>query len=746
MLLLTRGYPQAGNILLEHLADTSDPACQVAICQAIVQSGIARREFVKPLTAMLTTKDPTVRSAAAEAMIVHKKFGGLESMIKLLVNRKTNRDVRLTIISTLQRTLEKKAVGALVSITDDPDESVRRAACRALSELTGIRTFDEDSHRWKSWWARNKHKSHEVWLVELAGNLTGRNLALRNENLELRRRLAATLKELFGTTPPAGRDAMLVEMLKDPITEVRLAGIKLARRYINRGAKPSKTLRKAIQARIDDPDSRIRPIAAVLLASTAGKDAVGVLISRLKVEKSPHVRKAIYEGLMLAGDTSKDTWNQLLSGLSKDSATVSAAAAGALVKFIEKGNLTDRQRLQLRTELVRRYHQCIGKGGDSVHLREALLGVIGALKDEKLIDIVISSLKDPAATVRLSGVRAMKKLALAKYISSVIPLVKDPDRGVRLVAIATVGALGRSTHIETVLERTNKQVEPDADVRREAWRVTMKLLKQSDLAELDRIAEKLSHRTKDRNHLIDVLKVWADKIPADEPARWIPVRLRLAEELISANRPAEAAGELALIHAAMLKTADSRADDIWLKWITAMLAADDPSAIIHIEKARNTRLFNQAVIAIRKRLLHLEASGDLAGAVRLAEATLEKLAKKLSDDEKKALTDILTRTKAKLKSVNYRKVAALLPKLTSTDNRTRQAAITELKAMGNESVPLLIEHLQRLITSQTPDPTVEKAIINALSSLAPHLKGYDIKAPLADKLKILKQWLGQLGS
>jgi len=66
--------------------------------------------------------------------------------------------------------------------------------------------------------------------------------------------------------------------------------------------------------------------------------------------------------------------------------------------------------------------------------------------------------------------------------------------------------------------------------------------------------------------------------------------------------------------------------------------------------------------------------------------------------------------------------------------------------MAPDAIPLLVEHLRKTITSKNPDPALEKAIIEALSTLAPNLKGYDTKAPLADKLKIIQKWLKQLGS
>ncbi|RLC67712.1 MAG: hypothetical protein DRI52_10535, partial [Chloroflexi bacterium] len=125
-LLLQRNYPQAIHILQERLIDNSDPTCQIAICQAIIQTGIAQKQFVAPLLAILkNSSNPAVRASAADALIVHKRFGSLDRMIELLTDRKTNPNTKITIISALSKTLDKRAVEALVVLTADRDKSVR---------------------------------------------------------------------------------------------------------------------------------------------------------------------------------------------------------------------------------------------------------------------------------------------------------------------------------------------------------------------------------------------------------------------------------------------------------------------------------------------------------------------------------------------------------------------------------------------------------------------------------------------
>lgn len=737
ILLLTRTYPQADIALCDFLADASNRPAQIAVAGAIVQSGRADKQFIKPLAAMLTSDEPAVRIPAAEALATCKDFGGLDEMIRILSNPKTDRDIRLVIISAMQRILDKKAVDALVSLLNDKDESIRYAACDALSNLTSIRAFVRDTQQWKKWWSENKNKRHSDWLADLAENLAVENRDLNRENAELRRRLASVMNDLYTATLPEGRDALLTDMLADPLAEVRLAAVRLVQQRLATGKKPDEPLWVQVRARVMDTDPAVRAVAVVLLADIADKQASKLLTSRLKVEQSDEVRRAIYQGLGLLGDVS--AWEQILTGIAEPDRQVASAAAGALARIAEKNSLSDDRRSAAAAALTKRYKT--GAGNGSAGLRESLLEAMGVLKDERLSKLLTSALKDPSAAVRLSGIKALQRLMLTESASAVAPLVRDPDRGVRLAAIAAVGSLGQAEHIETILARADAKVEPDAAVRGQAWSVVMSLLGKVETVKLQDLADKLSQRDGADEYLIDVLKLWSARILLEQTDEWIPVRLRLGRALLKADRPAEAAGELAAVHAAMVEAKDPQAPKVWREWIETLLAAGDASAVTNIAEVKDDSQFASAIASLQKRLDALNAAKNWDAVVRLAGSALARLADRLNEPQKKAIEKALSYGRAQQSLADRQRVATLVVRLTGADETAGQAAARELATMKDRATGPLIEQLRKTISSEKPDPAAEKRILDVLSTLAPQLKGYDPGADPAERIKTLDEWI-----
>ncbi len=740
LLLLGRTYPQAGVVLRDFLADASNRPAQVAVAGAIVQSGRSDKQFVKPLAAMLTSDEPAVRSPAAEALAACKDCGGLDELIRILSDRRTDRDIRMVIISTMQRMLDKKAVDALVSALNDKDESIRHAACDALANLTSIRTFGRDTRQWKGWWSKNRNKRRSDWLADLAESLAGANQNLKRNNAELRRRLASAMNDLYAATGPDGRDALLTEMLADPLSEVRLVAVKLVQQRLATGKKPGEPLVAQVRARVADTDPSVRAGAVVLLANMADKQASGLLTTRLKVEQSDEVRRAIYQGLGFLGDVS--VWERLLVGIAEPDRRVASAAAGALTRIAGKNSLSDKRRAAASSALTKRYKACAGNGSSG--LREALLEAMGVLKDERLAGLLTSALKDPSAAVRLSGIKALERLRLSESASAIAPLVRDGDRGVRLAAIAAVGSLGAAEHIETILARTDAKVEPDAAVAAQGWSVVMSLLAKVETAKLQALAEKLARRSDAGEYLIDVLKLWSGRIPAEQADEWIPVRLRLGRALLKAGRPAEAAGELSAVHAAMVEAKDARTPKVWREWIEALLVAGDASAVTTIAAVEDDSQFASATAALQKRLDALSAAKDFDAVVRLAGSALKRLGDRLNAPQKKVIEKALAQGQAQQRLADRQRVATLVARLTGADDPARQAAARELATMKERAVEPLIEQLRKTISSEKPDPAVEKAILKIISALAPELKGYDPKSDAAERLKTLDEWIRNL--
>ena len=741
VLLLTRPYPQAVDALGEFLQDKTNRAARIAIAEAVAQTGLTRPEFIPPLVAMLTGPDAAARGPAAQALSAYKDGGVLEEFTQLVTDPKTDRSIRLVIISAMQRILDKRAVDALVRLLGDRDEDVRNAACDALGKLTNIRAFGRDPRRWKSWWAKNKGKPQSEWLIDLADSLARANLELESANAALRRRLGAAMNDLYAATPPAGRDGLLVELLKDDVAEVRLAGARLLGGRLTSTQPVSEPLRAQALARVTDPVPAVRREVALLVPALAGADAAKVLTDRLQAEQATEVREALYRALGLLRDPA--VWDRLVAAVRTEDRRVAAAAAGALARVAERNGADDERRAPAVEALKKRYRPA---RNDPPDLREALLTAMGALKAKSLAPLLTAALKDPAATVRLSAIKGLQKLGNEAHASEIAALASDSDRGVRLAAISAVGALGGTEHLETLLARTEPRVEPDAAVRQQAWAMAMGLLEKTDPGKLKLLADRLARRPDAREHLIGLLKLWLGKIPPRKVSEWTPVRLRLGEVLLAAGRPAEAAGELRTVHAALVKAGGDRAGEVWLQWVRALLAADDASAVARIAGSKDADRFAAAVEQLNARLAALKDEKSWDAFVRLAAAAEAQLADRLDPPAREKLAAHLAEARTQQRLEDRQRVSTLVRRLTAADEAERKAAAAELAAMKARAVVPLAEELRKVLAAEAPDPKAEAAILEQLRTLAPDLSGYDADAPRDRRLATVEQWIRSLGS
>ncbi len=743
LLLLTRSYPQATIALREFLTDATNRPAQIAIAEAIGESGQTGQDFVKPLLAMLGGEEPSVRAPAANALAAYKETEVLDALAAMALSDKTDRDTRLAIIAAMQRILDKKAVDTLVQLLDDGDETIGNAAADALGKLTSIRAFQRDRSRWKSWWAQNKDKPRSAWLADLADSLGRSALELERQNAELRRRLCEAMDALYAAAAPARKDALLGEMLKDPLAEIRLTGARLARERVTASRPLPEALGTQVRALVADEDPAVRRAAALLTADLRDAQAVKLLAGRLEVEQAGEVREALYQALGLLRDPS--VWDQLVAGLGESEQRVAAAAAAALAHVAEN-NAAEEARRDRAVEALKS-HFALGSGDGSAGLREAMLAAMGAMKDKRLAPLMSEALKDPAATVRLSAVKGLQQLGLAESVAPVAALAgSDPDRGVRLAAIVALGALGGPEQVETLLASTDARSERDPAVRQQAWTVIMSLLPKADTPSLAALADQLQPRPDAAEQLISVLKLWAERIPPEEPEQWVPIRLRLGEALLARDRPAEAAGEFAKAHEALAKAGNPEAAKVHLRWIQALLAADEASAAGKIAEIEDEARFAAALAALEERLEALKAGQDWDALVRLTATARERLAKRLSEAQLQRLQAVLEQAREQQRSADRQRVSGLVARLVGSDEAARAAAGKELADMKDRAVGPLVAELRRELSTETPSAEAEKLIAGLIANLAPQLAGYDAQAPQAERIKVVDGWLKQLGS
>ena len=596
-LLLNRAEPRAREALLELLADTTKPASQKAVAEAVALHGGVDDAFVDPLLAILSGPQAELRPSAARALMTYKNHGVFERLLTMAAQTDTDKSVRLVLVLALQELLDKRAVDTLIQLLEDRDEDIRNAAAVALTELTGIRAFGADAGQWKQWWRRNKDKPPEVWLSDLADRLARARTDLEGQNRQLRTRLAQALGDLYLVTPQANRPALVRELLADPLADVRLAAVPLFDRLIvdpagGDAAMDAEEIRRLLRPLLGDDSPAVRAAAAELAARLADPEMTSTLLARLAAEDDVVAKCGLLAALGQVGDPT--ALHAVLEELSGEQGRVAAAAARSLARISGKHALTEAERQIAVPALLDRY-VISEQASNAAELREAILTAMGALSDPLFQPTLIRALDDQAATVRLAGVRALAQLANPQAAEALAPLVADDDRGVRRAAIAALGAIGGQPYLGDILDRTRGEVEADPDVRQQAWDVVIALLTETDPSAFQPVLDALAERDDATDRRIVVLQLLVERLAATTGDRLTEARWQLGRALMSASRPAEAAEHLSEVAVAWADAAHPSAREAWQVWVDALLASNDAAAAAVLADIEYDEMFDAAL-------------------------------------------------------------------------------------------------------------------------------------------------------
>lgn len=736
-LLLTRPYPQAWQMVRTFLADATNPSAQIAIADAMTRQG-GRKEYVEPLMAMLAGVEPTVRAPAACALASYKDQDVTRQLIDLAQNPKNDKSLRVVVISSLQRVLDKAAVAALVELLDDGDANVRDAAADSLAKLTNN---TNDRSGLKAWWEQNKDRSRNEWLADLADSLSKTKAVLEADNVKLRERLAKAVGELHGATVAAGREAMLLSLLKDPLPDVRLAAVGIIRRKIESGTtdEASADLRAQVRLLLGDADDRVRESAALVLANLNDADTVTALLNQFKVENSARVQCALLAALGQLRDAK--ALPSVLVRLNSRYDSVCAAAAAALGRIAANQPLQGPQRGDAVRALIDRYHQ-IPKDSlaDDVGLREALLDAMGNLSDKEFLPVLKDALKDTGATVRRMAVNGLAKINDPLFAELLVPLMADTDRGVTIATIAALGNIGGEKYLDEILKRT--AAANDDAVRKQAWDSALAILANSNYQTLGDVCDRVAQQPESAIQYLQVMGLLVEKLKVAKSPSLAERQRQFAAALIKAERPNEASAQLADVYAAA-DHAKPQTNALWAQWVECMLAADDPSVAKVLVGQNDSALFDNAIAKLQARLDVLVTSSKHAAAVGILEQVVRELASRLTAQQNQSFSRMLADCRLKQAQSDQQRVAKLATQLLVSEESASKAAATELATLGDRAIRPLIGELRKNIASTRPSLDLEKALLASLRQLAPKLIGYDSSAPMADRMKVLDSWVIQ---
>jgi HEAT repeat protein len=735
-LLLVRPYPQAVEALKKFLLDSTNRPAQTAVAEAIARHGSSQRIFIDPLVAMLTGSDASVREVAGRALAACRSCGGTTRLMDIAGDTKIDRAIRLLAIQSLQRVLDKDVVGSLIRLLDDSDPAIRSEACDALGKLTNIRAFGSSRTQWKQWWQQNMNKDRTVWLADLADSLVQSKAVLEVENARLRTRLAKSMIDLFTITPAAQRDAMLMNFLKDPLADVRLVALELLGRNIDGGGTPSAELCQQVRLLVTDSDDHVRQEAARLLAVSGDAQALAILLDRLKVEAVPSVRQGIVMALGQLRNV-KALPAVLLEIDSKDE-EVAAAAAIAVGRIASKSQLDDADRKQAVAAISNRYSTA---ATSPAALREALLAAMGDLGDKSFIPLLDGALQDDSAPVRLAAVNSLAQLNSTASAPAIEKLIADSDRGVRGSVISALRLLGGAQYLQLILQRTDPGVEDDAANRQQAWDLVMGILAKADAKVLTDTAEKLANRSDAVAQRIKILQMLV-AIMKDTNEPQLPAVLRqVGLVLVTNDRCAEASTYLADAYKLLLAAKSPQAPVVWLEWVDAMLAADDPAAIKEIAAQADGVQFAAAMERFDSRLMDLDKKAKWQSIITMTTEAFKQLQDRLSESQRNICQNALVKARGQQTSADRQKVAKLVLQMTSGDESARKSASADILAMGDRAVDGLLVELKTNLEADNTNQALEQNIIEMLRQVAPKLTLYDAAAPKDQKLKMVTSWM-----
>ncbi len=175
------------------------------------------------------------------------------------------------IAGTLGALRTRKAAWALVSMAERATtREARQAAFDGLVAITGYESAGRDAAACVSWLAAAEGWTEIEWQSTTAKNQSVRAARLAVENAATMASLLGTLRKVHISTPPDKRPALLVELLADPINDVKKLGLELAAQELASANPLSDSVSEAATVILANMSADLRRAAAAFLAQRPG--------------------------------------------------------------------------------------------------------------------------------------------------------------------------------------------------------------------------------------------------------------------------------------------------------------------------------------------------------------------------------------------------------------------------------------------------------------------------------------------
>ena len=630
------GDADALDALTLALSPASLPEVQSAAADAIGGARDPDPRLAGPLLALIEADAPPAVLISAGAAL--GRFAGDGRVVERLATLATTADTpeprRRAAVAGLARATSQSAAEALVAVLDgEASEALERDAGAALARMTGLPLADDDPAGWRAWWQR----SRDLSAVEFEASL----LRTRADAVERARvradEAAAAVYELaarqYRTLGRAEQVDMLLQHMRSPLAELRLAGARLALDDAS-FAELSPRVAGALPAAVADPDARVRATVARVLQRRPDAGAADALLDQVAREPAAEARLEQVDALASlarpAGGAAVDARVlAALLALSDDpSASVRRRATAATATLASAAGGPEVRRVSAR--LRERYESADAATRAGRRERRDVLSALSSLNDPDLMGFYVAVLTRPprpGAPTRAAALRGLATIGGDRVGDVVVGFLSDEDPSVREQAVRATAAtslgFGRA---ETLLYLTRHDREADATVRAAAWESILTLFPKAGVQQLAAWPTLLKDQPERR---LTVLRLLADKSEAagdgDAAASW---RQEAGQVLLEdLNRPAEAASayraalDYSLSRPSVAATVKTRTESV----LRSLLRAQDFAAATRF--ASETIGRDAGAVEDVGRIMKLEAerfarAGQSSAARRLIESAL----------------------------------------------------------------------------------------------------------------------------
>ncbi len=532
--------------------------------------------------------DPKTRREAALAILKMSDAESTRTLLKLFES-KNNDPAKLAVCEALAESRSQNAefIPPLLALLDQKEAGLRKAAVAALGNYRDPVVAEK---------VKAAVQQHDAQLLA--------------ENH------AALMKALYDSTADAERAALLLNWLKQPLGLERFTALEIVQQALRKGA-PDGAVLDQVRTLLADSDEAVRQKAVLVLRTRGLREDAPRIRALLRQEPSELVRDAIYSALGVLGDPASIP--VVAEGLKDTSEQVVVEAATALGQLGELQPAPSGELLATAVQAL--LERASGPRLENAKLRERIIDAMSRIADPKFLPVLVqhAGADEPVPAIRQAAVRGLGRVNDAQQAAVVIArLSTDIDPGVREVAAEALGRLGVDVGpLKALRERLDPKLETSAAVQDKAWESYALIFLKLPAADQKTVmaswpAADPGAVTRRIELLIHLEKAMSNS--KYDPPRLTMLREELADALVAASRPADAAPVLARGLETLAADQSAVRRRLTLKLVETQLNGSTPEKAIATAAGLETAELKEAVAARLLKYAQVAAKKDRAAA------------------------------------------------------------------------------------------------------------------------------------